>query len=83
MAEAHEDKVKNWIVEHCADARCPMCRTNEPRFGVGEIVELYAYKGGKRVQFYRAGREIHPVVPIICENCGYVFLMNAVIMGVA
>ena len=82
MADRHVETVQAWLKTHWTEASCPICHSSESKFGVGEVVELPSYTPRQKSGFYTAGREIHPVVPIICENCGYVFLMNAVIMGI-
>lgn len=55
---------------------CPICQEN--RWDIGEdIMELRPFEGGGLA----TGGRIYPLVAVVCKNCGYSYLFNAVVVG--
>jgi hypothetical protein len=56
---------------------CPMC--NERKWSVQDkFFELREFRGGSLVL---GGTPIIPIIPVTCENCGHIILINAIKTG--
>lgn len=76
MSKLDPKKVITHLKEKWEDRPCPMC--NAKTWSVTEnIQELREFheKG------FNISGPIIPVIPVICNNCGNTFLLNAVILG--
>ncbi|PWK98196.1 hypothetical protein [Hallerella porci] len=59
------------------DKTCPICRAKNWQIEEGAY-ELREFQGGNLVL---GNGSIIPVVPIMCRNCGYTILFNAIVNG--
>lgn len=68
-----------WVNEKWAAPvkTCPVCLANQ--WQVGDVSELRRFEGGGLVV---GGGNILPTFPLVCLNCGYTMLFNAVVSGV-
>lgn len=62
---------EKWSTAHS----CPICTAND--WNVSEIVELRPFTGGNLV----VGGAVYPLLQVVCNNCGYTLLLNAIIAG--
>ena len=61
------------------DKRCPVCGSS--KWAVGpHMVSMAAVDNGNNISL---GGLSYPLVMVVSDQCGYTFLMNAVVMGVA
>ena len=68
-------KVSAWIESHSKRGGCPIC--GHPTWRLAEdFVEIRPHYG---VTFL--GGHVYPLVLLTCENCGYVFLFHATVIG--
>ena len=76
--EAERDRAFAWLqAKWLAPAKqCPICLANA--WTVSEVVEVRPFSGGGLV----IGGTVFPVFMLICNNCGYSLMFNAVISGV-
>lgn len=70
------EATKNYLMEKWGNTPCPMCKKgpwNIPTkmFELNEFSENGLIIGGSSI----------PLIPIFCENCGNVILVNALISG--
>jgi hypothetical protein len=67
-----------WLVEHWADAVCPICQTRS--WSIGNVTELREWASGGGIVL--GGGRSFPLVPVTCKTCGYTVLFNAIKMGI-
>jgi len=78
MSELNAKKVIKHLKSKWDNHNCPMC--HEGDWSVQDkVYELREYHGGDMVI---GGSALIPVVPIICDNCGNIVLINGIIAGV-
>jgi len=68
-------KVQAWINEKAVRKTCPLCEHNH--WSASKIVELRQFFGGPLAE---TGGVV-PTVLVVCQNCGYMMLLNAGIIG--
>lgn len=57
---------------------CPLC--HKRNWGVNDtIFQLLEFQNGELI--IGGGKNIFPVVPLICDNCGNVYFINAIKAG--
>ncbi|WP_126032663.1 hypothetical protein [Bifidobacterium castoris] len=67
-----------WLNAHWINSReCPIC--TRMSWSIGQTFELREYEGGNLV--VGLGTQVLPVTPVFCKNCGYMFLLNSLIVG--
>ena len=55
---------------------CPMCA--EKNWGIDDAYQLTRFGKGDPA----ADERVMPIVPVICQNCGYTVLVSAILAGV-
>jgi hypothetical protein len=55
------------------DVKCPICHRDS--WTVAEMSEVRIYEPE------RLGKEVYPVIPTICNTCGYTMFFNAIALG--
>lgn len=77
LAEYRRQRVMNWLNKKWPIPQsCPICRRKDWSTG-GTIHELREFHSGS---FFAAG-SVFPVVPIVCNFCGYTLFFNAFKLG--
>lgn len=67
-----------WLADHWTQSRaCPIC--GEMTWSVGQILEIREFNKGNLV--VGGDSQITPLNPVMCQNCGYTFFMNAIKSG--
>lgn len=61
------------------DPRCPGCGKNA--WSVGDIIVPHILVGGK-VNLEGSSAAVSPMVQVICQNCAYVRLFSATLVGI-
>jgi len=75
--EYRRQQIINWLNEKWPMAqKCPICQHREWSID-GTIHELREFHSGDFV----VGGSVFPVVPIVCNFCGYTFFFNALKLG--
>lgn len=69
------ERAQAWLNEKWPDEKCPMCGVKN--WEVADLVELRPYSGTS--SFVLGG--VHPLLPVVCTNCGNTVLVNAVVAG--
>jgi predicted nucleic-acid-binding Zn-ribbon protein len=76
LTEEQRLKIATWLSTKDKSQKCPVCNeiawVTESRFGCAPV---YAVGTGMDFSY------VHPFVVVVCTNCGYTRLFNAVIMG--
>ena len=72
-----QQKFNEWIEKvWIGSKKCPICESEE--WLVCKISEVREYGGGS----FNVGSPVMPVIPVICNICGYTMLFNAIKMGI-
>lgn len=73
LVEHRKQQVMNWLNKKWPMAqKCPICQRREWSFS-GTIHELREFHKGDFI----VGGSVFPVVPIVCNFCGYTLFFNA------
>lgn len=68
-----------WLNEKWKGSKaCPICLTD--KWSPTEVLEMRQHEGGNMI--IGGGSSLYPLFQILCTNCGYVHMFNAVISGV-
>lgn len=71
-------KALKWLADHWTQSRtCPIC--GHTAWSVGQILEIREFNNGNLV--IGGDSQITPLSPVMCQNCGYTFFMNAIRSG--
>jgi hypothetical protein len=74
--EALTAQARRWFDEHwTGSGDCPICQTDG--WQIGTVSVLPAFKSG----FPTVPSTVLPVVPVICNTCGFTHFFNAVLAG--
>ncbi|AKH10535.1 hypothetical protein OEA30_005248 [Escherichia coli] len=77
MSDVKSDQIIKYLSEKWGGSKCPLCKKG--RWNVSDkIFELREFHEGNVV--IGAG-PIVPIIPVTCDNCGNVVLVNAIISG--
>ncbi len=68
-------KVHEWLQKKCALMVCPCC--NSTSWGVGELGTMLPIQDNN-ILF---GGKCTPALPILCQNCGFIRLFSAIMIG--
>lgn len=71
--QQERDRAIAWISEKWKQRYCPIC--GESSWTVDNVVEVRQFEMGNIV--IGGDSTIFPLVPIVCDNCGYTFFINA------
>jgi C4-type Zn-finger protein len=75
-----EEKAKAiaWVEKFTKDGNgCPICR--HPKWELSEeFVEIHPHYG----RVVLSGGHVYPQIMLVCEQCAYAFLFNAITIGV-
>lgn len=75
--QAISDKLGTWLDQKWAGQKtCPVCDANKWQ-APDDLVEIRPYHGGGLV----VGGAVYPAAQVICGNCGYTLLFNALLAG--
>lgn len=79
MANIDSDKLIKHLTGKWQGRNCPMC--NQGNWNVSDkIFELREYNGGSMV--IGGNSPIVPIIPVTCDNCGNVLMVNAIVAQV-
>jgi len=73
---AQADRGIKWLRSKWPNPVCPICTANN--WQIAAIGEIRDFSGGGLV----VGGALIPVMPVVCNNCGYTLLFNALVAGV-
>jgi predicted nucleic-acid-binding Zn-ribbon protein len=69
--QAERDAALKWLSEKWTEPRrCPICATEE--WEIGDVSQL---------PLYGVTNRMYPVIPVICKNCAYTILFQAIAVG--
>ncbi len=75
LNSADADKVQAWLQAKCTAMVCPCCGSNT--WGPGELGAMLPMQGGNLT----FNGSTTPVVPIVCQVCGFVRFFSAIMLG--
>jgi len=77
MTDSKSDTVIRHLTDKWKGRSCPMCGTG--RWNVSDkVFEIREFHDGNLVL---GSGPIVPIVPVTCDNCGNVVLVNAIVAG--
>ena len=76
LSDKEKDQAIAWLKERWTKS-CPACDRRE--FSIGEHVVHTPIHFGGALKF---GGPMYPQLAVVCKNCGYTLLFNAVLMGI-
>ncbi len=79
LSPEQQSRIHKWITDKLFGKipSCPLCYTSN--WNIPEhLVQLRPFQGGSIV----IGGTVYPCLSVICLNCGYTMLVNAVIAGI-
>jgi uncharacterized Zn finger protein len=68
LTSEQQEKIRNWLSQKNANAKCPMCTKNQWAFGELISANLIDEKGKTESKASPA------MIQIVCTNCGYLRL---------
>lgn len=72
-----QQRALDWINQKWKDKICPIC--GDMHWTIMSVMELRQYENGSIIL---GGNSVTlPVVPVICNNCGYTRFFNAMMIG--
>ncbi len=71
----HKVRIAEWIERHWDHGPCPVCKSNN--FSTGAVHEIPAFAPA-----VGPVRAMVPVFPVICNTCGYIIWINAIVAKV-
>ncbi|MCH7493368.1 hypothetical protein IIA16_01460 [bacterium] len=68
---------REWVGTRGTTDKCPFCQKNSWMMGEYLVTPLVTSSGNVQL-----GGIVHPLIPIVCTNCGHTLFFNAIVAGV-
>ncbi|MBQ0797090.1 hypothetical protein [Zhongshania sp.] len=78
MSDVKSEKIIRHLSDKWKGRSCPMCGTGNWNVS-DKVFELREFNGGNMV--IGGNSPIIPIVPVTCDNCGNVVMVNGIVAG--